>query len=150
MPTVPPSAVLKLPKISFKSSVLCRDDIGIVPYVPIEKPKRDGQETLFPARFLSQTLIQISGDSNDVILLQELFNIRSLNFLERLFDGDLFGKAHLQIGGLLAVAELDGRIEQRTHIIDAAPDLRHAAVDVAGRLFPQLLYLFRNKTGLFS
>ena len=37
MPTLPPSAPLKFPKIASKNSALCRDDVGVVPYVPIEK-----------------------------------------------------------------------------------------------------------------
>ena len=51
-----------------------------------------------------------------------------------LLDGHLFHKAHVHVGGLLAVAQLDGGVEQIAHIIHAAPDLGHAAVDVQQRM----------------
>ena len=55
-------------------------------------------------------------------------------FAEGLLDGHLFHEAHIHVGGLLAVAQLDGGVEQIAHIIHAAPDLGHAAVDVQQRI----------------
>ena len=68
--------------------------------------------------------------SDDVVLLQELFDIGALDLAEGLIEGDLLDEGELHVGRLFAVAELDGGIEQVADVVDAAPDLRHAAVDV--------------------
>ena len=51
---------------------------------------------------------------DDAILLEELFNVGAFDFAESFLDGHLFHEAHVHVGGLLAVAQLDGGVEQVT------------------------------------
>ena len=83
----------------------------------------------FRPPLLCSLFVRCDG-SDDVIRLEELFDVGAFDLAEGLLDGHLFHKAHVHVGGLLAVAQLDGRVQKVAHIIDAAPDLGHAAVDV--------------------
>ena len=65
-----------------------------------------------------------------MVFLQELFDIGVFDLTEGFLDGQLFHQAQLHVGGLLAVPQLHGGVQQVADVIDAAPDLGHAAVHV--------------------
>ena len=74
-----------------------------------------------------------------MIFFQKFFDVSALNLFEDLLECKAFFKAQLHLGQLFAVAQLYGGVEQVAQIIDAAPYLRHAAVDVqqgVDRLMP--------------
>ena len=68
--------------------------------------------------------------SDDIIFLENLFSVRSLDLFEELFDSESFDKVIVHIGDLFAVAKLYGRIEQCTDIIDASPYFGYASVNI--------------------
>lgn len=68
------------------------------------------------------------------IFLQELFQICAADFFEDLMQRDLFLEAQVHLGDLFAVAQFDCRVQQVTHIVGAAPDLRYTAVHVEQRV----------------
>ena len=74
-----------------------------------------------------------AADLDDVVFLQQLFNIGVLDLAEGFFEGYLLDEGEFHVGGLFAIAELNGGVQQVADIVDAAPDLRDAAVNVQKR-----------------
>ena len=62
------------------------------------------------------------------------FHVCAGNGPERFLERHLFLQPQTHVGDLLAIAQFYRGVEQVAHVVDAAPDFRHAAVDIKKRV----------------
>ena len=68
--------------------------------------------------------------SDRAVLGEQLLNIRAADLLQQLLQSQLFDYAKVHVRDLAAVAQGNTGVHKVAHVIGAAPDLRHTAVDV--------------------